>query len=200
MAGLLIGLISAAVTSAPASAAPSNMPGSTATGPDRSCVVDPGDRRLTVDSLQHRCSSEQILELFEAAPVGSAPVGKKAIALLPAFQVRGRLLPYDQARTFTTLQNKLGDSLTFTTAPGGAPWVHKNYVWGADAGGPLTSGGSRIDGKPVFTADFSRDFGGVPISIHEYRQLTPTVWIGRDIGGGRSTTPPQPTGGAFALS
>ncbi|MYR05381.1 hypothetical protein GTV32_03195 [Gordonia sp. SID5947] len=149
--------------------------------------------------MQHRCTSRQILDLFAKAPVGDAPSGRKAIALLPAFQVGGRLLPYGAARTMTTLQNKLGDTLTFTDGPGGAPWAYKDYIWGRDAGGPLTSGLSRLDRKPVWTADFSRDFAGMPISIHEYRQLTEGVWIGRDIGGGSSTSS-RPTGGAIALS
>ncbi|NLU84848.1 hypothetical protein HCA44_18925 [Rhodococcus sp. HNM0569] len=140
------------------------------------------------------------MALFESAPVGEAPTGTKTITLLPVFQLGGRVVGYDNAQALSTAQNELGKSLTFTTTPAGDPWVHKNYVWGDDAGGPFEPGTSRIDGGPAWTANFERDFGGVPISIHEYRQLTPDVWIGRDIGGGSPERSSGPTGGAFVLS
>ncbi|WAC55695.1 hypothetical protein [Gordonia sp. SL306] len=198
-ASVLAALLGSAFAAAPVSAAPSNPLTPNRTAPDGRCVVAKDDAQETVDALQHRCTSRQILDLFASAKVGDVPTGRKAIALLPAFQLGGRLLPYGVARTMTTAQSTLGDSLTFTTGPGGRPWVYKNYIWGRDAGGPLTPGLSRLDHKPVWTADFSRDFAGVPISIHEYRQLTPGVWIGRDIGGGSSTSS-RPTGGAIAVS
>ncbi|MFW0784996.1 hypothetical protein AAFP35_10780 [Gordonia sp. CPCC 206044] len=203
--GALAGLTGVALTCAPAAAEPAKPLTANGTEPSgKHCVIERDDAQATVDALQHRCTSQQILDLFLAAPVGSAPTGTKKIALLPAFQVSGRLLPYGQARAFTSTQNEFGDSLTFTRR-GDTAWAYKNYVWGRDAGGPLISDSSRIDHKPVHAADFSRDFAGAPISLHEYRRLTPGVWIGRDIGGSSkpsdtSETESKPTGGAFALS
>ncbi|SDJ29913.1 hypothetical protein SAMN05444695_12226 [Rhodococcus triatomae] len=170
------------------------------TAAPQSCVIDENDRAATVDTLLHRCTSEEIIGLFEAAPVGVAPEGTLTITLLPVYQLDGRIIGYDNAQKLSTAQNRLGDSLTFTTGPSGEPWVYKDYVWGRDAGGPVVPGTSRIDGKPAWTADFSRDFGGIPISVHEYRQLTPDVWIGRDIGGVSSARANGPTGGAIVLS
>ena len=54
--------------------------------------------------------------------------------------------------------------------------------------------------KPAWTADFSADFLGVPISIHEYRQLTSNVWIARDTSAERGTrTAAKNAGGAMAI-
>ena len=93
-----------------------------------------------------------------------------------------------------------GDSLTFGTGPQGQPWVYKNYIFGRDIGGALTLGRSNWDGKPAWTADFRADFVGVPISVHEYRQLTPVVWISRDTGGTQQNpTAAKHSGGAMAI-
>ena len=187
-AALLVG------AAAPATAAPG---GSTApTRPDGRCVVDAAKPATTVDSLMNHCTGPQILKLFAEAERGAAPTGTKSIALLPVFQFDGELLPYEPARALTRTQNKLGSSLTFARR-GDADWVYKEYVWGRDAGGPLTEDASWFDGRPVFTADFSRDFAGLPLSRHEYRQLTPGVWIGRDTMGAEPAE--RPGGGAVAL-
>ncbi|GAA3956429.1 hypothetical protein [Gordonia caeni] len=178
----------AAAPTAPGSAEPDG----------KRCVVDPTDDVRTVDSLMRHCTTEQILALFDEAPVGAAPTGTKKISLLPLFQVSGKHLSYPLAQQMTLTQGRLGDTLTFTTRQG-RPWVYKDYITGRDAGGPLVESVSRIDQKPVYAADFSRDFHGVELSLHEYRQLTPGVWIGRDIGGGDKPTS-TPTGGAIALS
>ncbi|MBL1079950.1 hypothetical protein JK358_36695 [Nocardia sp. 2] len=156
---------------------------------------------MTVRSLESQCTDQQILDLFAAAPTGTAPRGTKTITLLPLFQTGGSLLPYDTARAFTQMQSTLGSGLTFTTGPQG-PWVYKDYFWGQDAGGPLQLGSSSIDGKPAWVIDYSRDFAGIPLSVHNIRQLTPGVWIGRDTGslGPSPTDPTKPTGGAFALN
>lgn len=166
----------------------------------RACVIAEQDKAATVDALLNKCTSQQIMDLFRGAPMGKAPAGKLAIALLPVFQVNGRAIPYDTARSLSRAQNELGKTLTFTAGPGGRPWVYKDYLWGRDVGGALRPGVSRIDHKPAWTADFRADFAGVPISLHEYRQLTPDVWIGRDIGGSDSSRSAGPTGGAVALS
>lgn len=162
-----------------------------------SCVVDQADAKRTVHALMNRCSATQILDLFAQAPLGEAPRGTKTISLLPVFEIGGNQLPRSVAFPMTRAQGTLGDSLTFTTKAG-QPWVYKNYFFGPDLGGPLVPSVSRIDRKPVHAADFTLDFYGVPLSLHEYRQLTPTVWIGRDIGGGDGPTD-TPTGGAIAL-
>ncbi|MGW0038644.1 hypothetical protein [Gordonia sp. NPDC003376] len=194
---LLGATVGATVLAAPATAspAPTTPPGlGTPTG---ACVIAPDNTAVTVQSLRHGCSSEQIMDLYLRASAGDAPAGKKSIVLLPVFEVRGKPISYGAAKTLTTAQNLLGDSLTFTAGTNDIPWVYKNYVWGRDVGGELVFGDSRIDGKPTWSADFSRDFGGRPISLHEYRKLTDGVWIGRDIGGGQSAD--GHTGGAFAL-
>lgn len=166
----------------------------------RDCVVRADDKAATVDVLLNRCTSQQIMSLFLSAPLGEAPKGTLSIALLPVFQVNGKAVADDAARAGSRTQNLLGKTLTFTTGANGGPWVYKDYLWGRDAGGALVRTISRIDRKPVYAADFRADFGGVPISLHEYRQLTPGVWIGRDIGGRSSAKSAGPTGGAFALS
>lgn len=179
-----------------AGAAPS---GAGSIEPDRrQCVVDPADDGRTVASLMRHCTTEEVLTLFEKAPIGAVPTGTKKLSLLPLFQVSGKHLPYATARQMTLTQSTLGDTLTFTTRHG-RPWVYKDYITGRDAGGPIVESVSRIDRKPVHAADFSRDFLGIELSLHEYRQLTPGVWIGRDIGGGDGPTS-TPTGGAIALS
>lgn len=169
----------------------------TSTGARERCVVDPADDARTVDALMNHCSASQILALFEGAELGAVPTGTKTISLLPMFQVDGKPLPDRTARLMTRAQSNLGKTLTFTTRDGG-PWVYKDYLWGRDIGSAVVPSVSRIDGKPVYAADFARDFLGVELSRHEYRQLTPGVWIGRDIGGGDKPTD-TPTGGAIAL-
>ncbi|WLP90609.1 hypothetical protein [Gordonia sp. NB41Y] len=199
---LLGATVGATVLSAPASASPAPVsPTPTASpglgAPTGACVIDPDNTEVTVQSLRHGCSSEQIMDLYLQASAGQAPTGTKTIVLLPVFEVRGKPISYGTAKALTTTQNLLGDSLTFTAGPNNTPWVYKDYIWGRDAGGELVFGDSRIDGRPAWSADFSRDFGGRPISLHEYRKLTDDLWIGRDIGGGQSTN--GHTGGAFAL-
>ncbi|NNG97995.1 hypothetical protein HLA97_12135 [Gordonia araii NBRC 100433] len=148
----------------------------------------------------NHCTGQQILNLFAAAPLGAAPVGRKPLALLPVMHVRGKLAPYEQARAFTQTQSKFGSSLTFTKGPQGQPWVYKDYIFGRDIGAPLKKGVSTWDRKPAWTADFRADFFGVPVSIHEYRQLTPTVWISRDTGGTeKDPRAAKYSGGAMAL-
>ncbi|MGB3697992.1 MAG: hypothetical protein WBA05_11225 [Gordonia sp. (in: high G+C Gram-positive bacteria)] len=189
VAGIMAASIaSMALGAAPASARPT---------PPTSCLIDASNDARTVASLMNGCSTEEILALFAKAPVGTRPVGRKTLSLLPVFQLRGDHLPYDAAKAFTRAQSTLGDALTFTTRQG-EPWVYKNYAWGRDAGAPVVEGTSRVDGGPVYAADFSRDFNGLQISLHEYRQLTPGVWIARDIGGGSGRTD-TPTGGVIAL-
>ncbi len=145
----------------------------------------------------NHCAATEIQALFEHAPLGTAPQGRKTISLLPIFEIGGKQLPRSVAFPMTRAQGTLGDSLTFTTK-NGRPWVYKNYFFGPDLGGPVVRSVSRIDQRPVYAADFVRDFYGVELSRHEYRQLTPDVWLGRDIGGGEGPTD-TPTGGAIAL-
>ncbi|AUH68899.1 hypothetical protein ACE11G_07900 [Gordonia sp. PS3] len=173
-------------------------PATASAAPARTCVVDPGNATRTVTSLMEHCTAEEILGLFADAPLGVRPLGKKKLSLLPVFQLRGRTLPHEAGKTLTRTQSVLGDALTFTER-GGRPWVYKNYVWGTDAGAEVVPAVSRVDGRPVYAADFSADFLGEPVSLHEYRQLTPGVWIARDIGGGSGPTS-TPTGGVIALS
>ena len=168
--------------------------------PDGVCVISQTDRDRTIDSLMNHCTAQQILNLFGSAPLGAAPVGRQPLALLPVMHVNGKLAPYPQARAFTQTQSRFGDSLTFGTGPQGQPWVFKNYIFGRDIGGALTLGRSNWDGKPAWTADFRADFVGVPISVHEYRQLTPVVWISRDTGGTQQNpTAAKHSGGAMAI-
>ncbi|EGD53752.1 hypothetical protein SCNU_17485 [Gordonia neofelifaecis NRRL B-59395] len=179
--------VTIAASPAPAGAAPA-----------KRCVIDQTDATRTVASLMSDCSTGEILGLFADAPLGLMPTGTKTLSLLPVFQISGDALPYDSAKALTRAQSVLGDALTFTRR-GGQPWVYKNYAWGLDAGAAVTRGVSRVDGRPVYAADFAADFNGYRISLHEYRQLTPTVWIARDIGGGDKPTT-TPTGGVIALS
>ncbi len=192
IAGLLAaGLLAAGVT--PAAAAPPAVP-------DGRCVISTTDRDRTVDSLLNHCTSQQILNLFAAAPLGVTPVGRKRLALLPVTHTGARLAPYTLARTITRAQNQLGDGLTFGKGPQGQPWVYKNYFFGPDIGAPLKLGVSTWDRKPAWTADFRADFLGVPISVHEYRQLTPAVWIARDTGGiEKDPHAAKHSGGAMAI-
>ncbi len=166
--------------------------------PHDTCVIDAHNDTKTVNSLMNHCGTEQILDFFAGAPLGEAPTGRKNISLLPVFQIDGDPLPYDDAQRLTRAQSTLGKTLTFTTK-GDAAWVYKDYFFGRDIGAQLHLSVSRTDGKPAWTADFADDFNGAEISLHEYRQLTPGVWIGRDIGGGSEPTD-TPTGGVIALS
>lgn len=171
-------------------------------GPDAHCVVDDHNTQVTVSSLMDHCTSAQIVGLFNAAEAGSRPTsGKYRLYLLPVQQSSSGLSDYRSAKDFVTMQSTLGDALAFTTGPQGQPWVRKHYITGTDAGAPVQyAPRSFADGKPVWTADFVRDFGGISISTHEYRQLTPTVWIGRDfLGPGTAANPPT-SGGAFAIT
>lgn len=191
VAGSLIGtgLIGAGVSSA----APAGVP-------DGKCVVSSTDRNATINSLMNHCTSRQILDLFAKAPVGVTPVGRKPLALLPVMHMRGRLASYAGAKAFTQAQSKLGDSLTFGKGPQRQPWVYKNYIIGSDVGAAITMGTSNYDGRPAWKADFRADFLGVPISVHEYRQLTPTVWIARDTTGTeRNPVAAKNSGGAMAI-
>lgn len=147
IAGLLT--VAAAVTGlGPASAAGRSVP-------DGKCVISATDRNRTVDSLQNHCTSTQILDLFARAPLGVTPVGRKPLALLPVMHARGELLPYEQAKAFTSTQNKFGSSLTFTTGPQRQPWVFKDYVFGQDIGAAIKLGTSNWDRKPAWLADFA---------------------------------------------
>lgn len=169
--------------------------------PDGKCVISDTNRNKTIDSLMNHCTSDQILNLFGSAPLGVLPKGRQPLALLPVMHAGGgKLAPYPQARWFTRTQSNLGDALTFTKGPQGQPWVYKEYIFGRDVGAAIKLGTSAWDGKPAWTADFSADFLGVPISIHEYRQLTPKVWIARDTSAERGThKAAKHAGGAMAI-
>ena len=169
--------------------------------PDGKCAISKTDRNRTIDSLMNHCTSQQILDLFGSAPLGVLPTGRQPLALLPVMHAGGgKLAPYSQARWFTRTQSNLGDALTFTKGPQGQPWVYKEYIFGRDLGAAIKLGTSAWDGKPAWTADFSADFLGVPISIHEYRQLTSNVWIARDTSAERGTrTAAKNAGGAMAI-
>ncbi|MGB3708746.1 hypothetical protein [Gordonia sp. (in: high G+C Gram-positive bacteria)] len=170
--------------------------------PGGNCAVDERSAQTTIHSLMDECSSSQIVELFKAADAGQRPpAGKYRLYLLPVQQSATGLKDYASAKNFVTMQSKLGDALHFTTGPQGQPWVHKEYITGLDAGAPVHyAPRSFADREPVWTADFVRDFAGISVSTHEYRQLTPTVWIGRDfLGPGTATAPPK-SGGAMAFT
>ena len=170
--------------------------------PDRPCVVDEHDADATVAALMDQCSSAQIVALFQSADVGQRPpTGKYRLHLLPVQQSPTGLADYRDAKIFVETQSRLGDALQFASGPQGQPWVYKHYLSGRDAGAPVEyAPRSFADGEPAWTADFVRDFGGISVSTHEYRQLTPTVWIGRDfLGPGTAAHPPQ-RGGALALT
>ena len=186
-------VIGVVATASPAAAAPQPTP-------DGRCVISSTDRDQTINSLMNHCTGPQILKLFGDAPLGKAPVGRQPLALLPVMHTGGKLAPYAQAKLFTQTQSRFGDSLTFGKGPQGQPWVYKNYIFGPDIGGALKLGVSNWDGKPAWTADFRADFFGVPISVHEYRQLTPTVWIARDTGGvEKDPKAAKHSGGAMAI-
>ncbi|GED97687.1 hypothetical protein [Gordonia crocea] len=188
-----VSILSALSVVAPATAAPRPVP-------DGKCVISQTNRDRTIDSLMNHCTGPQILKLFGDAPLGKAPTGRQPLALLPVMHTRGKLAPYEQARAFTRTQSRFGSSLTFTKGPQGQPWVYKDYTFGRDLGAPVKLGRSNWDGKPAWTADFRADFLGVPISIHEYRQLTPQVWIARDTGGvEKNPKAAKHSGGAMAL-
>ncbi|GEE03145.1 hypothetical protein nbrc107696_35910 [Gordonia spumicola] len=170
--------------------------------PDGRCVIDDRSAATTIDSLMNHCTSQQILDRFRAAPLGELPpVGRYRLYLLPAQTGDDGVDDYQYSKTFTTLQSKLGDGLTFATGPQGQPWVYKNYITGPDAGGPVVYAPRSFDDrKPVWTADFTRDYGGLMVSTHEYRRLTPTVWIGRDFLGRGTAQKPPSGGGTIAFT
>ncbi|MFW0790615.1 hypothetical protein [Gordonia sp. CPCC 205333] len=165
-------------------------------------MIDSHSRDRTVNSLRFHCTSKQIVDLYKNASLGTPPtVGKHRLYLLPVSERNGRLGDYRDAKQFGDLQSNLGDALTFGVGPQGQPWVYKNYITGLDAGGPLVyAPKSFVDHKPAWSADFVRDFAGLPVSTHEYRQLTPTVWIGRDFLGPGSVTSPPRQGSAIAIA
>lgn len=170
--------------------------------PDGRCVIDDASAATTIDSLMDHCTSQQILDLFDSAAPGTLPEpGRYRLYLLPAQKGKNGVDDYQDSKIFTTTQSKLGDGLTFAKGPQGQPWVYKNYITGRDAGGPVVfAPRSFADRRPTWTADFSRDFGGLMISTHEYRRLTSTVWIGRDfLGPGTSAKPPS-SGGTIAFT
>lgn len=146
--------------------------------PDGRCVVDPEKPSVTVDSLRFHCTPEQADELFLKAESGSAPVGRQRFWVLPAVTVVGQLIPYPLGRAWSSSEQILGNALTFTDGPQ-RQWVFKNYtIGGQDVGGPLKPGTSYVDGKPAWTIDFWRDFAGIPVSYHEFREIAPGVWLG----------------------
>lgn len=176
--------------------------GPAAARPSGTCVVDQGDAGTTVDTLMDHCTSAQIVALFDAVDAGQRPPnGRYRLHLLPVQQSPTGLGAYRDAKDFVEMQSMLGDALQFATGPQGQPWVYKHYISGRDAGAPVEYiPRSFADGEPAWIADFVRDFGGLSVSTHEYRQLTPTVWIGRDfLGPGTAANPPK-RGGALALT
>ena len=52
--------------------------------PDGRCIVSQTSARVTIDSLNDHCTSQQIVDLFAAAPLGHRPpTGKYRLHLLP---------------------------------------------------------------------------------------------------------------------
>lgn len=177
-------------------------PGPADARPHGDCVIDAHDAAATIDNLRNHCSSAEIVALFGSADAGlRPPTGKYRLHLLPVQQSPSGLSDYQDAKDFVDLQGRLGDALQFTSGPQGQSWVYKHYISGRDAGAPVQYvPRSFADSRPAWSADFVRDFGGISVSTHEYRQLTPTVWIGRDfLGPGTLAHPPQ-RGGALALT
>ncbi|WP_245717634.1 hypothetical protein [Nocardia jejuensis] len=137
------------------------------------CVLYPGNRAATVDSLRFRCAPGQLESIFRDASRGAVPMGvhdgwvtsppdTKAIA--PAFWI---------GKTFYTGPD--GGFLMNRLTPAGVEGIRAD-VYTAPA---------IMDGQPTWALDYAPS--PLPWVYDEIREVTPGVWFGyswsRDAGG-----------------
>ncbi|MEV6431031.1 hypothetical protein [Nocardia sp. NPDC051463] len=128
------------------------------------CLLDPGNRAATIDSLRFRCSPEQQDAIFGDAPRGAVPMGVTNGWVIRPMSIR-------------------------SWAP--AIWVGKTFYTGPDGGylmNRLTNAGIEVwraevytapailDGKPTWALNYAPS--PTPQVYDEIREITPGVWFG----------------------
>ncbi|MEV0298816.1 hypothetical protein [Nocardia sp. NPDC050710] len=138
------------------------------------CVVDPGDRAATIDALRFRCSLEQQVAIFHAAPRGEVPMGtKNGWVISPG---------YLQSSAPAIWIGK-----TFYTGPDGGYVM--NRITGAGIEGwqaDVSAGPAIMDGAPAWVLNYAPS--PTPQIHDEIREITPGVWFG--FSWRRDTAPP----------
>ncbi|WP_330227971.1 hypothetical protein OHA40_17275 [Nocardia sp. NBC_00508] len=128
------------------------------------CVLYPGDKAATLDSLRFRCSPDQQDVIFRDAPLGAIPTGVQAgwvtrppimQSLAPAFWI----------------------GKTFYTGPDGGYLM--NRLTGAGIEGwraDVYAAPALLDGGPTWALDYTPS--PTPQVYDEIREVTPGVWFG----------------------
>ncbi|WP_043718223.1 hypothetical protein [Nocardia asiatica] len=128
------------------------------------CVLYPGDKAATIDSLRFRCSAEQQDAIFRDAPLGAVPTGVKAgwVTRPPVMQ---------------TIAPPLWIGKTFYTGPDGGYLM--NRLTGAGIEGwraDVYAAPALTDGQPAWALDYTPS--PTPPVYDEIREVTPGVWFG----------------------
>ncbi|NUS44616.1 MAG: hypothetical protein HOQ24_13125 [Mycobacteriaceae bacterium] len=137
-----------------------------------SCAIDSGNRAATIDALRMKCTGDEALAVYKAAPRGAVPQGVK-----------------DGWVTHTSAAALVAPAIwsgkTFHTGPNGGYLTNRTAIgdqWRAD----VYTTPSRIDGRPTWLLDYGSS--PTPALYDEIREVVPGVWFGyslmRDAGSG----------------
>ncbi|MGN2634745.1 hypothetical protein ACTD5D_00820 [Nocardia takedensis] len=138
------------------------------------CVVDPGDRAVTVNSLRSRCSLEQQNTIFSAASLGAVPDGvTSGWVTTPAY--------------LQAVAPAIWTGKTFYTGPDGGYVMNRVTGAGIESfPADVYSGPAIRDGAPTWVLNYAPS--PIPWVYDEIRQITPGVWFGYSWR--RDTAPP----------
>lgn len=137
------------------------------------CVLHPGNRGATIDSLRFHCSAAQQAAIYHASPRGAVPMGAKDGWVTTTSAVAPPLTHLWMGKTFRT--DARGGSLLNRTSFGD--------IWPAE----VYPASSRFDGKPAWALNYAPS--PTPTVYDEIREVTPGVWLGYTLWPGVYQTP-----------
>ncbi|MFD0361951.1 hypothetical protein ACFQZZ_10900 [Nocardia sp. GCM10030253] len=128
------------------------------------CLLDPGNRAATIDSLRFRCSADQQDAIFNDAPRGAVPMGAKNGWVIRPVDMRSWTPAVWIGKTF------------YTSSDGG---YLMNRITGAGIEGwraDVYSAPAILDGGPTWALNYAPS--PTPQVYDEIREITPGVWFG----------------------
>lgn len=145
-------------------AAVSADPGGGVTNYGNGCVLDPGNRAATIDSLRSRCSVTQQDQIYRDAQAGSVPMG-----LTNGWVTRP---PQLEAAAPALWIGKV-----FRTGPDGGTVTNRVTGSGIEAfPADVYRAPSILDGSPTWALNYAPS--PTPQVYDEIREVTPGVWFG----------------------